>query len=149
MEWNNFTWMIWFKKRDPTLQVMPMIETMLGGSLLLHMWNDGGVNSLYCHVGNQLVTMSTQFDGKTWNHFAVSVNGNMATLVMNGTSTQTVSFVGDLRNDRFIIGRRDLLGLYRNGFMWDGCLAHVALFNKSLPTNEINMWSMMIKDDTF
>jgi hypothetical protein len=47
------------------------------------------------------------------------------------------------------VGRRDRSKYGLDGSVWDGCLGHVMLFNKSLTSYEIEIWSKLIDLDFF
>ncbi len=61
----------------------------------------------------------------------------------------TTSIVGaNLKfGDRLNIGRRTCVGCAADGYVLDGCLGHLMLFNKTLTSNETMLWSSLMADD--
>ncbi len=68
---------------------------------------------------------------------------------MNGsqTATASISASNSVFGDRLNVGRRVLIG--NPEYVFDGWLAHLILFSKSLTTEEEMLWSSLLADDEF
>jgi hypothetical protein len=68
---------------------------------------------------------------------------------VNGTLVEFLNGTNSVFGDRLNLGRRFLLNNALDGRVWDGCLAHFPLYNKTLSSEEMTLWMSFVADDHF
>jgi hypothetical protein len=81
----GFTWMIWFKKRDPSSSAMPLLENTDGWNQDFWMWNHDTAERLHINVNQKMFAVSNKFNQDTWNHLSVRVGSGVFDVFVNGT----------------------------------------------------------------
>ncbi len=148
----GFTAMIWFKKNDPAAFNLPLFVGLSGGSIVWQMFNFLADDQIFVNFASTVLFTSNVLNTLSWNNVALQISTNQTMFVnVNGTfvSAQTATPNPTVFGDQLSIGRRVVPTSPANDVVWDGCLGHVMLFNRTLSTEEAELWSSLVSDDTF
>jgi hypothetical protein len=153
----GYTWMVWFKKRDPTTTLEPILDAMLGAAggpsaYKWFIWNNPSASTLmFYFASGTIIYLDGAFTPTSWNNVVMRIGGSNMSSLVNGTLTRSDTFDvgGAVLGDRIYVGRRVMPGNSLDGSVWNGCLGHVMLFNDSLSEEEVNMWASLVGDDDF
>jgi hypothetical protein len=146
--------MIWFKKRDPASQWMPITdlqggETVFGGD----MWIYPSAGQLEFYIpgpSGHLWTSANVLYQTNWNNMAMRGSNNQYSGEVNGTQIVSNSIsANQYFGNRMNISSRMFIGDLLDDYLWNGCLGHFIFFNKTLSNEVLTSWSSMVADNKY
>ena len=150
----GFTVMVWSRKRLATTTNNPILDVTENGfgafSYTWHIWNYPSASQYgwSFHGG----VLASGADQTSWTHTSMRIAANKTLFAdVNGMRVAQTTFASSVLDfgDRINIGRRNWPGDVLHGFVWDGCLGHVLLFNRTLSIDEVNLFSSLMNDTSF
>jgi len=149
----GYSAMAWFKKRDPSVGQLPIIDgTQLNeATYSWHMWNWVETYQIYWYHAKKTLFLDNVIDQAGWNHQTMRVQGNSFLGDINGKQLASMTFdpKDAVFGDRFTIGSRQITNDGLNNHVFDGCLGHIIIFNKTLSLDEAKLYSTLVADDDF
>ena len=145
--------MIWFKKNSSDSGVGPFVEAnaVNYNQKLWYLWlYDTNTKLLIDICDFNLFFGYSKPAIDYWTHVAFTISGTTATGYVNGTQViQQTSNIPFIFGNSLTIGIRFWPGNSLHLATFDGCLAHLAIFDRAFSSQEINDFRSTFDDDQF